>query len=214
MRDVKSEGYYEQMKGRGVRNSPDADLKAVRPDAKTKTRFVLIDAVGLSETKKNTSQPLERKKMISFDALIEQIAMGRRDADAISSLAGRLAALDRKLTEEDRSRIADVSGGETLPTASWTPSIPTRMRKRLHNDHVATLENEADQFAACSRHFLWRLHRADHRPAFPEDGPTTGGPLGEPSSVWIRRFPQSTPSFRTMAPLTATPLSAWLHRQG
>lgn len=113
MRDVKSEGYYEQMKGRGVRTIPDADLKAVTPDAKTKTRFVLIDAVGVSETKKNASQPLERKKAISFDALIEQIAMGRRDADAISSLAGRLAALDRKLTEEDRSRIAETTGGKT-----------------------------------------------------------------------------------------------------
>ncbi len=35
MRDVKSEGYYEQMKGRGVRTIPDADLRAVTPDAKT-----------------------------------------------------------------------------------------------------------------------------------------------------------------------------------
>ena len=53
MRDVKSEGYYEQMKGRGVRSIPDADLQAVTPDARTKTRFILIDAVGVSETKKN-----------------------------------------------------------------------------------------------------------------------------------------------------------------
>lgn len=113
MRDVKSEGYYEQMKGRGVRTIPDADLRAVTPDAKTKTRFILIDAVGVSESKKNASQPLERKHGVSFDALLEQIAMGRRDEDALSSLAGRLAALDRKLTEEDRTRIAAVSGGQT-----------------------------------------------------------------------------------------------------
>ena len=71
MRDVKSEGYYEQMKGRGVRTIPDADLKTVTPDAQTKTRFVLIDAVGVSETKKNASQPLERKRHVSFDALME-----------------------------------------------------------------------------------------------------------------------------------------------
>ena len=31
MRDVKSEGYYEQMKGRGVRTIPDADLRRSRP---------------------------------------------------------------------------------------------------------------------------------------------------------------------------------------
>ncbi|WP_417796572.1 DEAD/DEAH box helicase family protein [Terasakiella pusilla] len=113
MRDVKSEGYYEQMKGRGVRSIPDADLKAVTPDAKTKTRFILIDAVGVSETKKNASQPLERKRQVSFDKLMEQIAQGRRDEDALSSLAGRLASLDRKINNEDRARISDVTGGLT-----------------------------------------------------------------------------------------------------
>src|SRR5690606_32166028 len=113
MRDVKSEGYYEQMKGRGVRTIPDADLQAVTPDAKTKTRFILIDAVGVSETKKNASQPLERKKSLSFDALIEQIPMARRDEDALSSLAARLAILDRKLGDEDRARIAEATGGKT-----------------------------------------------------------------------------------------------------
>lgn len=111
MRDVKSEGYYEQMKGRGVRTIPDADLKAVTPDAKTKTRFILIDAVGVSETKKSASQPLERKHTVSFEALMDQIAMGRRDEDALSSLAGRLAALDRKLADEDRARIVEITGG-------------------------------------------------------------------------------------------------------
>ncbi len=113
LRDVKSEGYYEQMKGRGVRTIPDADLRAVTPDATTKTRFILIDAVGVSETKKSASQPLERNKSVSFDALLEQIAMGRRDEDALSSLAGRLAMLDRKLDPEDRARIAEATGGQT-----------------------------------------------------------------------------------------------------
>lgn len=113
MRDVKSEGYYEQMKGRGVRTIPDADLRAVTPDATTKTRFILIDAVGVSETRKSASQPLERNKSVSFDALLEQIAMGRRDEDALSSLAGRLAMLDRKLDPEDRARIAEATGGRT-----------------------------------------------------------------------------------------------------
>src|SRR5690606_10461721 len=113
MRDVKSEGYYEQMKGRGVRTIPDADLRAVTPDAQTKTRFILIDAVGVSESKKNASQPLERKRSLSFDALLEQIAMGRRDEDAVSSLAARLAVLDRKLEDEDRARVAEASSGLT-----------------------------------------------------------------------------------------------------
>lgn len=44
MRDVRSEGYFEQMKGRGVRTIDDSKLAEVTPDAGTKTRFVLIDA--------------------------------------------------------------------------------------------------------------------------------------------------------------------------
>lgn len=113
MRDVKSEGYYEQMKGRGVRTIPDADLRQVTPDARTKTRFIVIDAVGVSETRKHASQPLERKHGLSFDKLVDQIAQGRRDADVLSSLAGRLSALDRRLDEEDRARIAELAEGRT-----------------------------------------------------------------------------------------------------
>jgi len=114
MRDVKSEGYYEQMKGRGVRTIADSDLQAVTPDAQTKTRFVLIDAVGVDETKKSASTPLERKRAVSFEKLLEQVAQGREDEDAISSLAGRLAALDRKIEEEDRARIRDMTDGLDL----------------------------------------------------------------------------------------------------
>ncbi|MBS0193867.1 MAG: DEAD/DEAH box helicase family protein [Proteobacteria bacterium] len=114
MRDVKSEGYYEQMKGRGVRTIKDADLQQVTPDAQTKTRFVLIDAVGVTEGKKSISQSLERKRAVPFDKLIDQIAQGRRDEDAISSLAGRLAALDRQIDDEDRKRITEAACGITV----------------------------------------------------------------------------------------------------
>ncbi|NLB65428.1 MAG: DEAD/DEAH box helicase family protein [Lentisphaerae bacterium] len=114
MRDVKSEGYYEQMKGRGVRTIPPADLQQVTPDAQAKTRFILIDAVGVSESKKNASQPLERKRSVRFDQLLHQIAMGRRDDDALSSLAGRLAALNTKLDPDDLQLIPPAANGATL----------------------------------------------------------------------------------------------------
>ena len=138
LRDVKSEGYYEQMKGRGVRTINDADLKQVTPDAQTKTRFVLIDAVGVTEGKKTVSQPLERKRAVPFDKLIDQIAQGRRDADAISSLAGRLAALDRQIDAEDRARITETSKGLTLKSiaAKLLQSIsPDIIEAELINRH-------------------------------------------------------------------------------
>ncbi len=148
MRDVKSEGYYEQMKGRGVRTIPDADLKAVTPDAQTKTRFILIDAVGVSETKKNASQPLERKRAVSFDALLEHVAMGRRDEDALSSLAARLAALDRKLGDDDKARIVEATGCKTLRDLSnglLDAIDPDTQQAAIHARFgpMATLEQEA-----------------------------------------------------------------------
>jgi type I restriction enzyme R subunit len=146
MRDVKSEGYYEQMKGRGVRTIPEADLRQVTPDAQTKTRFVLIDAVGVSESKKSASQPLERKRGVSFEALLEQVAMGRRDEDAVSSLAARLAALDRKLDDADRQRVVETCGlaprqlaGQLLDAID--PDVQQAAIVELHG-HVATPEQE------------------------------------------------------------------------
>jgi len=41
--------------------------------------------------------PLERDRVISFDKLINEIAAGRRDDDAVATLAARLAALDRRI---------------------------------------------------------------------------------------------------------------------
>ena len=114
MRDVKSESYFEQMKGRGVRTIHDASLQQVTPDAQTKTRFVLIDAVGVTEGKKTLSQPMERKRTVPFDKLIDQIAQGRRDENALSSLAARLAALDRQIDTEDRQRIEQAAQGAGL----------------------------------------------------------------------------------------------------
>jgi type I restriction enzyme R subunit len=114
LRDVKSELYFEQMKGRGARTIPAEKLREVTPDAEAKTRFVLIDAVGVSESLKTVSQPLERNRAVSFDRLIDDIAAGRRDDDAFATLAGRLAALDRRIGEKDRAAIVKASGGVDL----------------------------------------------------------------------------------------------------
>jgi type I restriction enzyme, R subunit len=83
LRDVKSELYFEQMKGRDVRTVLPTDLRQVTPDAHAKDRFVLIDAVGVTESVKTVSQPLERKRTIAFDKLLEQVAAGERSDDAL-----------------------------------------------------------------------------------------------------------------------------------
>jgi type I restriction enzyme R subunit len=114
LRDVRSELYFEQMKGRGVRSISTTDLQAVTPDADAKTRFVLIDAVGVTESAKTLSEPLDRDRTIPFEKLLDQVAAGDRREDTISTLAARLAVLDRKIDGETRVELATLSDGRTL----------------------------------------------------------------------------------------------------
>jgi type I restriction enzyme R subunit len=114
MRDVKSRVYFEQMKGRGTRIISETDLRAVTPDALHKNRFVIVDAVGVCESDKTDSRPLERKRSVPFDKLLLSIALGNRDEDSLTSLAGRLAQLDRELEPKDRKEIEEKSQGKLL----------------------------------------------------------------------------------------------------
>jgi type I restriction enzyme R subunit len=114
LRDVRSELYFEQMKGRGVRSINTSDLQAVTPDAEAKTRFVLIDAVGVTESRKIVAPPLDRDRAIAFDRLLDNVAAGDRRDDTISTLAARLAALDRRIDPEVRADLAKACGGRTL----------------------------------------------------------------------------------------------------
>ncbi len=111
MRQVRSRNFFEQMKGRGVRIIDPNDLQAVSADATAKTHFVIVDAVGVTETEFNDTAPLERRKGESLKKLLDQLAAGVRDPDAVSSIAGRLARLDRVISADDRAQLAEAAGG-------------------------------------------------------------------------------------------------------
>jgi type I restriction enzyme, R subunit len=114
MRSVKSRGFFEQMKGRGVRVISDTEFQQVTPDAKTKTHFVIVDAVGVCERDKSDSRPLEQKKSVPLDKLMEGIAQGVREPDALSSLAGRLIRLEKRLDPEMQGELEKLAGGKKL----------------------------------------------------------------------------------------------------
>jgi len=113
MRNINSAGYFEQMKGRGCRVIPSDDLRGVTPDAKGKTHFVIVDAVGVTESGKTFSQPLDRKPSVAFHKILNTVAAGVVDVDVVSTLAARLIRLDRQLDESQRGQIAAESGGKT-----------------------------------------------------------------------------------------------------
>jgi len=114
MRDIRSSVYFEQMKGRGTRTIDSTSLKAVTPDVDDKTRFVIVDAVGVCESDKTDSRPLERKRSVPFGRLVGSVALGVRDVDTLTSLAGRLARLNVAIDEKERKEIDAVSEGKSL----------------------------------------------------------------------------------------------------
>jgi len=111
MRSVKSRVLFEQMKGRGVRVIDPTELRAVTPDARAKTHFVIIDCVGITETPLADTHPLERSKSAPFKALLEHVAMGGSDPDVLSSLASRLSRLAKECGQEEHARIREATGG-------------------------------------------------------------------------------------------------------
>jgi type I restriction enzyme R subunit len=119
LRDIKSRVYFEQMKGRGTRVLTPTDLQSVSgADARAKTHFVIVDAVGVCESDKTDSRPLEKQRTVAFDKLLNGVALGKRDADTLGTLAGRLARLDRQVTGEQRAELAALAKGKTLAELS------------------------------------------------------------------------------------------------
>ena len=104
MRDVRSGQYFEQMKGRGVRTISAADFQAVTPDAKTKTRFVLLDAVGVTEHD-YVEPPLNRDKAISLKKLLDKAAALTLTEGDAATLASRLAKLELQLSPDERAEL-------------------------------------------------------------------------------------------------------------
>ena len=114
MRNIRSAVYFEQMKGRGTRTISPTDLQAVTPDTAHKTHFVIVDAVGVCENDKTDSRPYERKRSVPLEKLLDSVALGARDSDTLTTLASRLARLDRQIEDDARGQIAEVSGGVSL----------------------------------------------------------------------------------------------------
>lgn len=118
MRSVKSRVLFEQMKGRGVRIIDSDTLQSVTPDATVKDHFLIVDCVGVTESDLADSQPLERNKSVPMRELLEHVAMGGTRPDALSSLASRLARLDKRCGPEEIERVVQASGGVGLRSVS------------------------------------------------------------------------------------------------
>ena len=111
MRDVRSRNYFEQMKGRGTRTLGKDDLQKVTPSAtENKDHFVIVDAVGVTKSKKSETRTLERKPSVSLKNLMMNVALGARDEDTLTSLASRIIRLNSQMTASERKAFTETVG--------------------------------------------------------------------------------------------------------
>ena len=115
LRNVKSAGFFEQMKGRGVRVISPDKLRAVTPSAKVKDRFIIVDAVGVCEQDKTDSHTLNRKPAATLEEVLNYVAQGGTDPEALVTLAGRLARLQRDFSTDQLAELKSLAGGKSFP---------------------------------------------------------------------------------------------------
>ncbi|OQP65861.1 restriction endonuclease subunit R [Niastella vici] len=134
MRDVKSKSYYEQMKGRGTRTCSLEQLKATgTPSAKyTKDHFVIIDAIGVEQSQKTDSRPLEKNPGMSLKDVLQNVAMGNTTEDILSTLANRLIRLDKQINEREKQQFTEQAGGKNISQV---------VKQLLHAYDPDTIEN-------------------------------------------------------------------------
>ena len=178
MRDVKSRNYFEQMKGRGTRTINLDDLKKVTPSARyTKDHYVIVDAVGVTKSLKTDSRPLEKKPGVPLKDLLAAITVGARDEDLFTTLANRLARLEKQLTDKEKATFAEKAKGKTIPQVvkellnAYNPDTLEDMRLKVEqeNPDAAPVEKEekvkklTDSLAKSGSQHLQRRTQRLHR---------------------------------------------------
>jgi type I restriction enzyme R subunit len=131
------------------------DLQGVTPDAIEKDRFVLVDAVGVTETELIDVVPVDRKRAVSLERLLQQVAAGTWDADVASSVAARLTHLSARLSDRERQIL---EGAVDQPLTEITQGIFIALDPDAHLDaaRAATksLEPTEDQVRTAARDLM------------------------------------------------------------
>ncbi|MFD4998085.1 type I restriction endonuclease subunit R [Streptomyces buecherae] len=119
MREVRSAVLFEQMKGRGARTIDATELQEVTPDSDAsvrKDRFVLVDAVGVTDSPLVDARPLvpASERQVSLAKLLDKAGTKSISTSEAETLAGRLARLNQQLTDDEREQLERAAGGRSL----------------------------------------------------------------------------------------------------
>jgi len=170
MRDVKSRSYYEQMKGRGTRTCSLEELRAKgTPSAKyAKDHFVIIDAIGVEQSQKTDSRPLEKAPSVSLKEVLQRIAVGDRSEEIVSTLANRLLRLDKQINAYEKQTFEEKAQGKVISEVvrqllyahdpdtkenieaevmtEYPQESPSVIQEKVKEKHQAILDNAVNVF--------------------------------------------------------------------
>jgi type I restriction enzyme, R subunit len=93
--------------------SPDK-LRVVTPSARAKERYIIVDAVGVCEQDKTDSHTLNRQPSATLAELLNYVAQGGTDPEALTTLGGRLARLQREFSPDQLLELKSLAGGKSF----------------------------------------------------------------------------------------------------
>jgi type I restriction enzyme, R subunit len=185
LRDVRSRVYFEQMKGRGTRVLTPTDLQAVSgADARAKTHFVIVDAVGVCESDKTDSRPLERQPTVAFDKLLLGVALGKRDEDTSppspDASRGSTARFDRRQQVTANSPAATPSPN----VRRLAPRLGSRCHRRKSHRQTRriTRRKSPEQFEAAKKELADEACAPFDKPALRDASPRPSRTPSRPST--------------------------------
>lgn len=120
LREVRSAVLFEQMKGRGARTIDPTELRDVTPDSDEttrKSRFILFDAVGVTQSPLVDAKPVapaDGPRRIGLEKLLDKAGTKAISAEEAEVLAGRLARLSHQLTDDERDELQRQADGTSL----------------------------------------------------------------------------------------------------
>jgi len=139
MRDVRSRNYFQQMIGRGTRSFSRDELMKVTPSAKlNKERFYIIDAVGVFKSVKVDYPVVDKKPAVPLKDLM-RLVMHQPDEENLTSLSSRFTRLDKQISEDDRERFRELSGGKSIADVAneladvFDPDAQIEQTKQMFN---------------------------------------------------------------------------------
>jgi REP element-mobilizing transposase RayT len=96
---------------------------------------------------------LEKKRNVTFDKLLDAVALGNREPEALESLAGRLVRLEKRFDEALASEVRSAAKGQTLCEIAQTLLEAVKPDKVEEASRLLALEQQRRDAAATLTYF-------------------------------------------------------------